>query len=255
MQVIQVSAGNGPALRASTMDVTSDLPLTVPPWSEGYIALQRTQYQHPIGRVIRKFFPWLGYDRRVLGYVERLRNREIATLYSEDIRREYELIKSSLPERAERILDIGCGIAGIDVYLFRHYGGMPRLYLMDQARLDQIYYGYENRAAFYNDIGLARLFLNQNGVPNSNIHFVEAEVGNIDRMGTDFDLVVSLIAWGFHFPLSTYLEEVLRSLRANARIVVDLRRGSEGVDLLAKRKLRYTVIYEHPKYQRICIVP
>jgi SAM-dependent methyltransferase len=182
-----------------------------------------------------------------------LRNHQIARLYTNDILGEYESIKTSLPPQAERILDIGCGMAGIDVRLFEHYDRRPYLYLMDKARLDLIYYGYKAKAAFYNDIQTARRLLNQNGVPDTHIRFVEAEATGIDQANTDFDLVISTIAWGFHFPLSTYLDEVLRSLRPGGRIIVDIRKGGDGLRLLGERNLGVSVIVEHAKYQRVCI--
>jgi SAM-dependent methyltransferase len=73
--------------------------------------------------------------------------------------------------------------------------------------------------------------------------------------GQKFDLVVSLIAWGFHFPLTVYLDEVLHNLRPGGRIIVDVRTGGEGETALDARKLRYEILHEHEKYRRICILP
>lgn len=233
----------------------ADFRLRIPPWGEGYIALQRTQYQQPVGRFVRKAFRRLPYDQYLLRYVERLRNRPISELYTADMRAEYESIRNALPPTADDILDIGCGIAGIDVYLFGHYGQTPTLHLMDKTQVDPIYYGYESRAAFYNDMDLTRRFLTLNGVPEEKFRFIEAMAGNIDRAGSKFDLVLSLIAWGFHFPLETYLEEVLRNLRPGGRIIVDVRAGGDGEAALQARKLRYDTLCEHEKFRRLCIVP
>lgn len=233
----------------------SDFQLKIPLWGEGYVALQRTQYQHPIARVVRKLFRRLPYDRYLLRYVERLRNRPLSALYTADIRSEYTSIQPALPSHAANILDIGCGMAGIDVFLFEHYDRLTRLYLMDKTRLDRIYYGFEAEASFYNDKQLTKKFLMLNGVPESAFHFVEAVPGNIERLGMQFDLVISLIAWGFHFPLTTYLDEVLKSLRKGGRIIIDLRIESDGEATLRSRNLPYECILEHEKYRRVCIAP
>jgi SAM-dependent methyltransferase len=190
-----------------------------------------------------------------LRYVERLRNRQISDLYTGDMRSEYESIRAALPARVADILDIGCGIAGIDVYLFEHYGRAPTLHLMDKTQIDPIFYGYESKAAFYNDMSLTRRFLTLNGVPEGKFRFIEALAGNLDKAGEKYDLVLSLIAWGFHFPLEVYLDEVLGNLRPGGRIVVDVRNGGGGEESLRARKLRYDVLQEHEKYRRLCILP
>jgi SAM-dependent methyltransferase len=126
---------------------------------------------------------------------------------------------------------------------------------MDRSRLDHIYYGFESKAAFYNDTTLTRQFLRLNGVPDDKQHYIEAAPSNLDRCGLQVDLVISLIAWGFHFPLSVYLDEVLRALRPGGRIIVDLRSGSDGEELLTSRGLAHKVLLAHPKFRRVCILP
>ncbi len=61
--------------------------------------------------------------------------------FTDVINKEFNEIKQWLPKKCEAVLDIGCGLAGIDVLLSRHYGA-PRLYLADQNKTDKdIHYG------------------------------------------------------------------------------------------------------------------
>src|SRR5262245_3259185 len=55
---------------------------------------------------------------------------ELKSLYAADVARDLMLLQPYLPQRADAILDIGCGMAGIDLLLWRHYGD-PVLNLLD----------------------------------------------------------------------------------------------------------------------------
>ncbi len=66
------------------------------------------------------------------------------------------------------------------------------------------------------------------------------------------DVVISLLAWGFHFPVSTYLDWVCSCLAAGGRLIMDVRRGTDGMKPLAARFSKLSVISETAKAQRIC---
>lgn len=228
--------------------------LKIPRAAAEYISLQRTQYQNGFSRFMRKAGFRYFYDTYLLRYVEFFRARRIAALYSEDIARDYAQIREYLPARAANILDIGCGMAGIDVHLFRHYGARPKLFLLDKTKKDFIFYGYKERGAFYNDFRLTGKFLEMNGVPAESIVFVDAEAGNVRAQNVKFDLVISLISWGFHYPLEIYFEEVLEALAPGGAIIVDVRKGTENTALLDQHTgIRYKTIAEYEKYLRVCI--
>jgi transposase len=41
------------------------------------------------------------------------------------------------------------------------------------------------------------------------------------------DIIVSYIAWGFHFPLITYLDNVIKLMHNNTILIIDVRHASE----------------------------
>ena len=137
-----------------------------------YILLQRTAYQRPLNRYFRRI-RLLGalYDRYFIKKVESSRKNEISRLYTEEMCREFEEIKEFLPENIESILDIGCGIGGINIPLFNHYStSMPVISLLDKEGISgAIYYGYHGTGAFYNSLATAEQFLTANSIPNSKI--------------------------------------------------------------------------------------
>lgn len=226
----------------------------LPHGSEYYISLQRTQYQLQLMRKVERFLPGSMVHGTILRWIESFRRKKISSLYYRDMKNEFNSLEPFLKSESLRILDIGCGIGGVDVLISQKCEGRADFYLVDKTRRDEIYYGLKPKAAFYNDFRLTESFLIENGVPVDRIHFVEAGEGRIASLEQSFDLIFSLISWGFHYPLSTYLEEVLSALAPNGALVLDLRRGSGDMDALRARiDVDVEIVNAYEKYDRIVI--
>lgn len=233
--------------------------LVIPDDSIKYILFQRTAYiiyiNNPwINKIVIRI-PFLTYNRMFLFEAKLFKNRT-RRLFSEDMMREYEIIKNFLPARAENILDVGCGVAGIDIMLNRHYkefGQSSNFYLLDKTELNnKVYYGIKNVAAHYNSLDVARKLLEVNGVAPSNIHTQEVTGAPIFP-GKKFDVVISLISWGFHYPVSTYLDQVYNLLTTGGMLIIDVRKDQGGEEILEKKFGSVRVIFEAQKYRRILV--
>jgi len=202
-----------------------------------YRALRHLSRRPPLDAAIALESAWRG------GAVRRAFNRDMA--------REYGEIRPHLPRRAVAILDIGCGVGGIDVLLHRHYG-TPRLYLADRTQTsDRVYYGFEERGAFYNSFDATRRLLLGNRIPERDLRF--REVGDECRLDIPepVDLVVSLISWGFHYPVPVYLDQVRALLRPGGRVILDVRKETDGRAQLEARFPGVTTISETRKKERV----
>ncbi len=149
--------------------------------------------------------------------------------YVTDRRQQYEWMREwlPLPSPVRAFLDIGCGPAYTDVWLARHYGDCVTVHLMDGA-CDR-------------PIGKAEVGMRASTIPwkdrNTGIANVLQHVPGFEVKGWDADpgltipcdLIVSFRSWGFHYPVTTYLGLAQRSLSADGRIIVDLRRGASGL--------------------------
>jgi hypothetical protein len=94
----------------------------------------------------------------------------------------------------------------------------------------------------------------ENGISKENIHLLEVtEEYKIDAP-PEMDLVVSLISWGFHYPLSTYLDQVYNLLRTGGHLIIDLRYREGGLEELEKRFSSVTKISEFTKSCRILAI-
>lgn len=167
--------------------------------------------------------------------------------YGEEIARTYETFCKYLPKHVDDILDVGSGMAGIDVYLGKCYPN-ARLHLLDKQGISEdINSGFKPHAedfSHYNDFNLALNLLRENGVENEIIFqdlLTSPEIPNIT-----FGVVVSLLSWGFHYPISTYTP------RCDGIMVVDVRRGTNG-ELELEKFGHVTVIHERQKYRRVVV--
>lgn len=138
-----------------------------------------------------------------------------------------------LPTNASNILDIGCGMAGISALLSATYAHRPHITLLDKNGISPTINAGFNASAdnfsHYNDFALAKLLLSQNGVDLSNIEV--CDISNQLFPNKTYDIVVSLLSWGFHYPISTYTPSVTKG---GGVIICDVRKNTDGLDELSK---------------------
>lgn len=229
----------------------------IPDASLPYILLQRTNLQRlnpKLYRGLRKL-P-LHYESWLLGVEARLRGAAIKAAFLANIAEEYASLKPHLPASAKNILDVGCGIAGIDVPLYEHYAGDTHITLLDRTGVDDAAFSYGMGAEerFYNSLDLARAFLVENGVKADHITLMEVVPGFTLPADARFDLVVSLISWGYHYPVATYLDQVYNALNPGGRVILDIRKGYGSETELERKFGRLRIIYENDKQMRCLLI-
>ena len=228
----------------------------IPNQSVKYILFQRTEYltltNNSLFRFLRKLFSFLNYNRSV-GIEAILRNKEIKTMYMVDMESEYESIMSFLPNNCSSILDVGCGVAGIDLFLNEHYLNRGvEFFLLDKNEIEEdIFYNYAEKTAFYNSLDVAKDLLVQNGVKNEKVHLIEATEKNDINIDIGVDLVLSLISWGFHYPVGVYLEKVYNLLNDEGGLILDVRKNTDGLDMITQKFGDYRIIKETNTYTRV----
>ncbi len=236
---------------ASNLPLPSEaLNLIVPDRALSFAILQRTRLQRLSGitDLFRlPYYAWLGrLEARI--WAEDVRKNYVALM-----RREYAILAHALPPQATHILDVGCGIASIDALLYQHYrrDRALRFSLLDRTQIDsRLRYGFAGRADFYNSLEVARELLIANGVSSERIRLILAQEGYAVPV-QDVDLALSLRAWGFHFPVETYLPAVMNSMRPGAWLIIDVRPDTGGEAVLQKAGLEVNYIKQKPKYARL----
>lgn len=178
---------------------------------------------------------------------------EIKKEYNKDIEFEYSTIKDYLPENAKSILDIGCGVAGIDVLISRHYSDNINVFLIDKTYTDKkIYYGFKKKASFYNSLDISKQVLELNGVHNTFIQ--QATEQNSIDFKESFDIIISLISWGFHYPASTYLNNAYDKLNKNGVLIIDIKKSTGGENEIMEKFGNCKVIFENKERFRVLAI-
>jgi len=217
--------------------------MNIPDNATKYILLQRTNYtklqRNFIIKLIKKLFPEEYKHTKLVDLEILLRKGSIKKSYTKDMEAEFKDIVNYLPSKAKNILDIGCGIGGINVFLFKHYGSPDTaFYCLDKTQKDNIYYGFKEKGAYYNSLEITRDFLLLNGIKN--VHMLSANDSNTIGTPENFDLIFSLISWGFHYPVETYLAQAYNHLQIGGHLIIDLRKDTNGLDAI-RRKFQTTI--------------
>ncbi|MGM0381784.1 MAG: hypothetical protein ACQEP7_07325 [bacterium] len=221
-----------------------------------YILLQRTEtqswfkdlrYTLPGGRKIYNAI----YNKFLYQVEAFFRGEEVKSEYINHLAEEFERIKPHLPEDPDRILDIGCGIGGMELFLADHYrGNLPDFYLLDKTEVsDQVYYQFKEEAAYYNSLEVARRLLIENEVPPEKIHLLEASEVDLSEL-PDIDLCMSFLSWAFHYPLDCYLDGVLECLDAEGELILDFRSETGEIEECRDHFEEAEIIEETQKYYR-----
>lgn len=221
-----------------------------------YILYQRTGYLK--GNLGFTLLSYLGYVKPLYKLSIELKyhlfKQGIKREFSDDIREDYKMLSPHLPLNASSILDIGCGVAGIDILLYNHYK-RAKIYLLDKSIIDDtIHYGYEHCGSYYNSLTVAKQFLEDNGAHKSDIHLQEATRHNDITFRGKFDIIISLLSCGFHYPLNTYIDQMYDKLNPGGVLIIDIRKDTNAEVQLLEMFGDYYVIKETVKYLRVKVV-
>lgn len=136
--------------------------------------------------------------------------------------------------------------------LFRHYeGAISTLTLLDKEGVSsEIYYDFHAVGAFYNSLSVAKNLLVANAVPAETILTVDADKDGYPK-DREFDIILSMLSCGYHYPLETYLDSVESTLSKQGILIVDVRNDSGGEAVLGEKFSSVEAIERRPKYARL----
>lgn len=174
-----------------------------------------------------------------------------AEAYYSQMELQWNIIKEHM-EGKRNVLDIGCGLAGID-YFIAINNPSAEITLLDKSEMTlPIYYGYQKQGAFYNSMELAEEFLKINGV-NNRINILTPELYISHSHELEFDAIISLISCGFHYPVSTYINAICNSISIGGIVIMDIRHGAieESIKIFKDKGFNSTKLFGFEKCDKI----
>jgi SAM-dependent methyltransferase len=126
-----------------------------------------------------------------------------------------------IPEKVGSILDIGSGLGGIDILLYRWFDQKPTITLLDGSSYSAM---VNKHAEPFNSARVALDFQRENGVKSEHIRFMEHDMLRPGK----YDLILSFRAWCFHIAPAAYLRYVEESVHPGSVIIVDVRKDAEA---------------------------
>ena len=136
----------------------------------------------------------------------------------------FDVLDKYLETPPLKILDIGCGLAWESRHFYHKYGS--ELWLLDGDVKDNeggttgSYHATADDFLFYHPLtDLDTEFKKAN---IQNYHLVDCNNINIPS-DVKFDLITSWLSCGFHYPVNTYRDLILKHSHENTKVIMDLR--------------------------------
>lgn len=138
------------------------------------------------------------------------------------IREDWEPIKNAVNwDKVGAVLDIGAGVGGIDVLLWKKC--RPALCLLDYDKsAPKLKYGMQPTGEPYNSMKATEQMQKRNGVQGVE-YYTPEDVDKGALMGRGFDLIISCLSWGYHYPVQTYLKAAYETIKEDGAIIIDVR--------------------------------
>jgi SAM-dependent methyltransferase len=167
-------------------------------------------------------------------------------LYQRYKKENFEILDKFLGSAPMKILDIGCGLAWESRLFNEKYNS--ELWLLDGDSKDNDkkpitantgkYHATADEFLYYHPLTDLDVELKKLGTKN--YHLIDCNNINIPD-DIKFDLITSWVSCGYHYPVNTYKDLILKHSYANTRVIMDLRvmykktnmpEQEEGVEIL-----------------------
>jgi len=219
--------------------------------SRKLLLLQRNELLTKRQKWLRKKFGRFIFTNFLINYFQdKNLEKNTENLFSKEI----ETFKNYLPNSPKNIMDIGCGLGIIDIYLNRIFKNSPSFFLLDKNRIDnKIKYGFSANYESYNDLSETKNLLLNNEINLEQINLCDVE--KTINIKEKIDLVISLKSMGYHYPVENYLNLFKKHCSQDAIFIFDISKGNYDNLSLTKIFKKVEVVYEensiHP-LNRVC---
>ena len=218
-----------------------------------YILLQRNEYMSSFQKKIRKSLGRYLFTNIFINFFNS--SNIIEEKLNIGFKDEFKSIEKFIPKNANNILDIGCGLGIINVFLNEFYLKKPNFTLIDKDYVEKtIFYGFNKQGEGYNNLKITENFLLTNNLEQKQLEILNAN-SNF-RLNKKYDLVISLFSMGYHYPIDIYLDKLKKCTTKNTIIIFDLALEYNSLEKIKKNFETIKIIKEDANvkqnYIRLC---
>ena len=186
--------------------------------SKKLLLLQRNELLTKTQNLIRKKFGRFLFTNFFINYFQ---NQDLEKITEELFLKELNTFKNFLPNSVNTIMDIGCGLGIINIYLNKFFEKKPIFFLLDKNRIDRkIKYGFSINYESYNDLNETKNILLGNEIDSDCIYLFDVE--KQFQINKKIDLVISLKSMGYHYPINSYIELFRNCCTKNTVFIYDI---------------------------------
>ena len=147
--------------------------------------------------------------------------KEIKNKINEEFLKEFNSIKNFLPNAPKNILDIGCGLGVINIFLNNYYLKKPKFTLIDKNYVDKkVSYGFNNNSESYNKLEITKDFLILNSFKAEQLNLINADEKFV--LNEKYELIISLFSMGYHYSIENYIAVIKKISTKKTKVIFDL---------------------------------
>ena len=196
-----------------------------------YFLLQRIDLISEKQKLIRKKFGRFLFTNFFVNFF--ISQSEIENKININFLKEFKSIEKHLPNNPKNILDIGCGLGIINIFLNEFYLYNCNFTLMDKNYIDKkVIYGFNNNSESYNKLEITKDFLMLNNFKSDQLELI-----NIDENFTinkKYELIISLFSMGYHYSIEKYIDIIKKNSTRNTKVIFDLSLEYNELDKIKK---------------------
>tara|TARA_Y100001935_G_scaffold246475_1_gene241190 strand:+ start:81 stop:785 length:705 start_codon:yes stop_codon:yes gene_type:complete len=217
------------------------------------LLLQRNEFLSSSQIKLRKLFGRSLFTNFFINYFQDI-NLEQKVFYK--IKEEFEILKKYLPRNVKNVMDIGCGIGLIDIFLNNYFTDCQKFYLLDKNNIDsKIVYGFSDNYESYSITNVTKNFLINNNIQEHKLNLIDVDK-NFSIKPNSIDLCISLVSMGYHYPFSQYLDTIKKVSNNNTVFIFDIATEYQDISFLKNIFGDIKIIEEsdlkHPRTRVAC---
>ncbi len=196
-----------------------------------YFLLQRNNYLSPFQKKIRKLFGRFLFTNFFIFFFNS--TSRINSKLDKESKIEFNELINFLPSKIYNVVDIGSGLGIINIFLEKHFTNKINFTLIDKNRIEKkVTYGFCNEGEFYNNFSLTADFLKNHGINMNQIKLIDSD--DINIINNKFDLVISLLSMGYHYPINQYLSFLKKNTHKNTIFIFDVSFENEEINKISQ---------------------